>query len=441
MKKIPFLIFFFLMTLQLSISQSIRKDHREMTQSERDALIDALVQLGNNTNSIFHKLADAHAAHSAFIHGQPSATDVFLAWHRYQIFELEHGLQNINPRLSVPYWDWTTDRTNSSSSLLWQNSFMGRFNSNWPWALGRSLGSPSSLPTTNNVASVQNLSNWASYTGSVETTVHNSVHQWVDGVMMTHHSPRDPIFYLHHGMIDKIWQDWVEANNISSASNLHQKTDMPRYDGTENDIGNIVVDPDDIVDSRTMGVFYANNQLAELENYTATNNHQTQETFYYQYTIEAKNDFIVPNGKDVKIESVNLVVLKPGFHAQGGSSFIAKIDADNDVGTTQRTTSTTINHNPEPFQPDLAKNLYGRTNITFELFPNPVAQVVTLKMSDICEGCPVTIYNLSGKLVLQKTLADKTQPEINVSNLTAGVYLVRIKQKNGNVVAQKLVKK
>jgi hypothetical protein len=38
--------------------------------------------------------------------------------------------------------------------------------------------------------------------------LHGSVHGAVGGIMGTYNSPKDPVFFLHHTFIDKIWADW-----------------------------------------------------------------------------------------------------------------------------------------------------------------------------------------------------------------------------------------
>ncbi|HEU5284966.1 MAG TPA: tyrosinase family protein, partial [Sphingomicrobium sp.] len=42
--------------------------------------------------------------------------------------------------------------------------------------------------------------------------LHNRVHLWVGGSMVPMTSPNDPVFFLHHCFIDKIWADWQAAN-------------------------------------------------------------------------------------------------------------------------------------------------------------------------------------------------------------------------------------
>lgn len=39
--------------------------------------------------------------------------------------------------------------------------------------------------------------------------LHNLVHVWVSGDMGPAHSPNDPIFFLHHCNVDRIWESWM----------------------------------------------------------------------------------------------------------------------------------------------------------------------------------------------------------------------------------------
>jgi hypothetical protein len=46
----------------------------------------------------------------------------------------------------------------------------------------------------------------------VENFYHNSVHCAVGGIMCGPLSPYDPIFFLHHAQVDKIWKDWQDQH-------------------------------------------------------------------------------------------------------------------------------------------------------------------------------------------------------------------------------------
>ena len=42
---------------------------------------------------------------------------------------------------------------------------------------------------------------------------HNQVHAWVGGIMNnTSYSPTDPIFWLHHAEVDRLWHIWQKQN-------------------------------------------------------------------------------------------------------------------------------------------------------------------------------------------------------------------------------------
>jgi tyrosinase len=46
---------------------------------------------------------------------------------------------------------------------------------------------------------------------SIESAPHNPVHDIIGNTMTTMQSPTDPIFWLHHANIDRLWSAWVAA--------------------------------------------------------------------------------------------------------------------------------------------------------------------------------------------------------------------------------------
>lgn len=429
---------------QDAISQSIRKNFQEMTQSERDELVNAFYQLRNGADLV-DDLANFHNANFNSIHfNLPNSpqNDVFLAWHRRQIFELEQAMQNINGSLSIPFWDWTMD--NTTNSPLWDNDFLGQFNSDW--SLNRNLGGAGQLPSTSDVNSVQSITDWLTYSNTLERgVVHAGPHVWTGGIMSGGASPRDPVFYLHHGMIDKLWQEWEDANGSSS----FQKTSLPRYDGTYTFDGQTLpsVNPNDIIDSKILGVFYADNQQAILEDYTVNNTYRSLENFYYQYKIEAGSNFIIPTGKNAKIESVNEILLKPGFHSQNGSSLSVKIDTDNNVNTSARSVKTTTYNNQKPFKKtDIKHNVYNQqVNLPldekYSIFPNPFFDELTI-LFDVKSGnnCSIEIFDLKGVKLYNKILTENQIHMINDIELKKGLYILKILENDNLIVIQKIYK-
>src|SRR5262249_16041518 len=70
--------------------------------------------------------------YDSFASGQAHAGPAFLAWHREFLLQFEQALQQVNPNVTIPYWDFTVD--NSPSSSIWSTKLMGGDgdpNDNW----------------------------------------------------------------------------------------------------------------------------------------------------------------------------------------------------------------------------------------------------------------------------------------------------------------------
>lgn len=180
----------------------------------------------------------------------------FLPWHRYYCREFERALQEKDPSVTLPYWDWAADSTAGSNAPLWNTDpAAGRIyiggNGTGPestvntgpfagwevlieWGTGftrragglrRLLGRDiPTLPTQEDVEAcindfpVYDTAPWhPGSTGSFRNqlegwpngpTLHNRVHVWVGGDMGPGTSPNDPVFFLHHSFVDMVWGQW-----------------------------------------------------------------------------------------------------------------------------------------------------------------------------------------------------------------------------------------
>ncbi|GIZ09760.1 T9SS type A sorting domain-containing protein [Flavobacterium sp. UMI-01] len=70
-----------------------------------------------------------------------------------------------------------------------------------------------------------------------------------------------------------------------------------------------------------------------------------------------------------------------------------------------------------------------------KIYPNPVKDILTITNS---EGASLAVFTLSGKLVLEKTIAHNHE-DIDVSQWSNGIYLVRITS-NGEARTEKMIK-
>lgn len=186
--------------------------------------------------------SDRNAAHSG---------PAFLPWHRHFLITLEGFLrQAINDtNFRIPYWNWTADSELSEpvTSPIWSNANLGQFaGSDWPVRLEMSLRTGNlqivdrslqralgggKLPTRNEVRAVirdqtaYDIPPFDSFSdGGVRNyvegwigkeAIHNSIHVWVGGDMALSSSPNDPVFFLHHSNVDRIWGAWQQKHPTS----------------------------------------------------------------------------------------------------------------------------------------------------------------------------------------------------------------------------------
>ena len=129
----------------------------------------------------------------------------FLTWHREYLVKLEAALMTINPFVTIPYWDWVNDRAippqlTAAADLA-------------EWGVTRGAFSAGSLPTAPTINAVMANTTFTAFTGALESP-HNWVHNafGVGATMRSSTSPKDPVFWLHHAFIDKLWADWEVAH-------------------------------------------------------------------------------------------------------------------------------------------------------------------------------------------------------------------------------------
>ena len=134
----------------------------------------------------------------------------FLAWHRGLLFQLEAQMRMIsgNASLALPYWDYFTNPiipaefTSDTTSPL----YMPRAGTDVTKALSLN-------PFANSITQFQRgLTN--AFEPALESLQHNAVHHLIGGTMSSvAYSPKDPIFWLHHANIDRLWGAWCGAAN------------------------------------------------------------------------------------------------------------------------------------------------------------------------------------------------------------------------------------
>lgn len=191
----------------------VRKNQKDLTPIEWQRFIHAIEALAESTMAspryadfvqIHMDAMDTHAGHAWGAHtmGGHNGRN-FLAWHREYLAKIEARLMAINPLVTLPYWDWVADRSAIPAALTDPNDLAD-------WGITRgSTFNGSSLATAAQLNSLLANTAFDAFQSTLEVApFHNRLHVLVGGTMVTSASPADPVFWLHHGFIDKIWADW-----------------------------------------------------------------------------------------------------------------------------------------------------------------------------------------------------------------------------------------
>jgi tyrosinase len=195
--------------------------------------------------------SDRNAAHSG---------PAFLPWHRFMLLLFELQLQRVlgDDDAGLPYWDWSADgelaADDQPTAPLWQDEGIGgdgqpiadgpfrpsqfrvRIDSDslgrlraTDRGLNRELAldeNARTLPRAADLAQTMLLDDYDASPWNRSSTgfrnrvegwrpfgMHNRVHVWVGGDMGPATSPNDPVFYLNHCNVDRIWEGWLATHD------------------------------------------------------------------------------------------------------------------------------------------------------------------------------------------------------------------------------------
>jgi tyrosinase len=240
----------------------------------------------------------------------------FYPWHREFLlrYERDLGIEMGDPNFALPYWDWAADAAlaNPAASPIWGTDLMGgdgagandavqtgpfrSVASGGTWLtleldmmgnplpsgpLTRTLGrpptgspdpGPGSLPSQGDVTTTlgivpYDVADWSRDSpggfrvraeGWHPHGMHNQVHVWIGGSMGPGTSPNDPVFFLHHSNVDRIWNRWQAQNPgqgflpVSGGPAGHNLNDALFPWNTAGDTRK----PSDLLDSKLLGYKY-----------------------------------------------------------------------------------------------------------------------------------------------------------------------------------------
>ncbi|KAF2855807.1 Di-copper centre-containing protein [Plenodomus tracheiphilus IPT5] len=230
----------------------------------------------------------------AYVHAQGSGikthnTARFLVWHRYYLHVYEEALRNdCGYSGNLPYWDWTKDLRHIYNAPIWGSDDIS-FGTN---GTGDTSPVPGELrgscvtdgPFANmtlhylglkeqehcfsrGFASedlLHNLTSWLrpqiieklllmpryeDFNGYLEHHTHLAIPGIIQGDLVTFTSPNDPVLFLHHAQLDRLWSIWQQSTpkrmvdyggplhrDVPTSEAAAHSSDILRMDGLAPDI-------------------------------------------------------------------------------------------------------------------------------------------------------------------------------------------------------------
>ena len=176
--------------------------------------------------------ADEHSfAALAGLHGNPGnfcrhGAPGFLTWHRAYMYYFERALRCIDSDVTLPFWDWSSGPTTGVPAACADPTYVNRQGQVVPNPLyagplpgGGSTARRADIATTTfgDIATaaqsaLTGSADFASFQSALNGP-HGSVHVRTGGHMgSVPLAAYDPIFYLHHCNVDRLWARWQQSH-------------------------------------------------------------------------------------------------------------------------------------------------------------------------------------------------------------------------------------
>ena len=194
----------------------------------REALA-AMFELPPEDEHSFERIAGLHGQPwpSYCMHGYPG----FLTWHRAYMEVFEKALRCFNSNVALPFWDWSSGPSTGVPAACSSATYVNRsgdtvpnplYAGPIPASLGGGMTSRSGGIDTRSFDARADGAQTAlanpSFSGfqSSMNGPHGGVHVDVGGQMGTvSYAGFDPIFYLHHCNVDRVWAQWQSSHTTA----------------------------------------------------------------------------------------------------------------------------------------------------------------------------------------------------------------------------------
>ncbi|XP_076453372.1 hemocyanin 2-like [Babylonia areolata] len=215
---------------EVKASSHIRREINTLTTGECESLRSALHDMEEDGS--FEAIAKFHGypglcrhegrAVGCCVHGSPT----FPHWHRLYVEQVENELLEHGSAVSLPYWDWCQDFSEIPKLLGMPTYYDSRthtkeINPFFSWKVSDTEEHTTRDPRydlfdhqyfLDNVLLALEQTSYCDFEVQFEI-VHNALHMFVGGrgkysMSTLDYTSYDPMFYLHHANVDRIWAIW-----------------------------------------------------------------------------------------------------------------------------------------------------------------------------------------------------------------------------------------
>jgi hypothetical protein len=239
-----------------------RKNFLDLDNDELNLLADAFNDLF--ARGMISMFADHHGQN--FLNGIHRGPD-FLPWHRYFLMTVEAEMHRFDSRANLPYWDWTNPNSQNLNAEPWLSFFGGRSGrGRFPtWSFTRAPQPQGAYPSLDSVIGELRAGSFANFR-AMEFGSHVPPHTSTGGTMEGIRSPEDPLFYLHHCNVDRLWAIWQRNNAGLSQYTLDDCGGCLRIDAAFVPLNSPMIGgatPASMLDHTTLGYTYPQDDRLE----------------------------------------------------------------------------------------------------------------------------------------------------------------------------------
>ena len=251
----------------------IRKEFTSLRPMEQGRHIKAIIQISTDPK-YRQEYEDFINEHYTLFFTLIHRKEYFLPWHRHYVLRYENLIRKVDCTFTVAWWDWSLDTrepfSTANLSDVWHVLGYGGNGAGSDhcvqdgpfgqgvWSRVRPPSAPPGPeclvrdfygvpPDEVDVQEVLRNDSFHHFEEALRLVLHNGVHCNINGTMCSLEAASAPEFFLHHGFVDKIWDDWQKKSHEHKHAYYPSLTeDMPGTNLKPSELIDLSKQPGDI---------------------------------------------------------------------------------------------------------------------------------------------------------------------------------------------------